>query len=166
MWLNNCIGEYNYVYFAGSISSVAVMTGTCLASCIYLFIDLYVNAESFEDRVRSSPFFGADAPPEAAATILVALVVINFPLFMLDMQLVLLHLFLSWQRLTTYEYIMHKHQMQMEAIEKSDKYKADKGSAFRRSIKTLPRCMDWIVFRPGKRRGSKKNKIERLDQAA
>lgn len=146
MWLNNCIGERNYYDFLGCIYSVAVMTGISLVVCVYVFIDQL-------DDPKSSPI---GLPSGVSLALLCALVVVNFPLFVLDMQLVILHAFLAHQQLTTYEYIMGKREMEAE----SDEDRQKRSTAPRRVIRTLPRCMDWIVFvRPGKRKRS-----PRIDQ--
>jgi len=167
MWLNNCIGERNYRPFLGCICSVAVMTGIVLGTCGYLFVDYFANEEEFVVRLHQNPLF-SEAPREMAMGLLCSLVVVNLPLFTLDMQLVVLHAFLYTQNLTTYEYIMNKRDLQLEEefaeaeTERPEKPKGARTDYLRKRIKTLPRCMDWIVFRPRKRR-EKKNKIEKID---
>lgn len=163
MWLNNCIGERNYRPFIGCIVSVAAMTGIVLGTCGYLGFDYFANEESFVERFQDNPLF-SEAPKEIALTLLCCLVVVNFPLFTLDMQLVVLHAFLCTQNLTTYEYIMNKRDMQLEEeLEVTEPPKRNRTDYVRKKIQTLPRCMDWIVFRPGRRRREQKNKIEKID---
>lgn len=166
MWLNNCIGERNYRPFLGCICSVAVMTGIVLGTCGYLFVDYFVNEEEFVVRLHQNPLF-SEAPREVAMGLLCCLTVVNFPLFTLDMQLVVLHAFLYTQGLTTYEYIMNKRDLQLDdefnaEAEQPEKPQRARTDYVRKKIQTLPRCMDWIVFRPRKRRENK-NKIEKID---
>jgi len=147
MWLNNCIGGDNYYAFFVSISSVAVMIGVVLGTILYQFIDYFTN-EAFESRLEASPVHSG-LSMEAFLVTLIAMSFVNVPLWCLDMQLVLLHVYLMHQNLTTYEYIMNRRQQ-------------DEGTS---KFRGLPRCMDWIVFsRCGQRRPKKKDKIEKIDE--
>merc|ERR1719296_44204 len=103
-------------------------------------------------------------PWEFLVSLLAFLTFINLPLFLLDVQLVLLHLFLISQDLTTYEYIVGKRDMEQEEAEPDEPEDEENGrpamskrerarAAGRRAIRTLPACADWIVFsRCGRRR--------------
>lgn len=156
MWLNNCIGRHNYKSFIVTISSVAVMIGIVLVVCIYLIIDYFTDEVSFQQRMALMRIF-SNAPQEVLLGLLLTLVIVNLPLFFLDMQLVLLHAFLSSQQLTTYEYIMNKRsQGQAEERSASESSDANAPPEPRRKPMVLPRCMDWIVFcRCGQRRKNK-----------
>ncbi|CAE7361624.1 ZDHHC1 [Symbiodinium pilosum] len=148
MWLNNCIGGDNYRAFFVSISSVAVMIGVVLGTILYQFIDFFTN-EAFESRLQASAVHSGLSMEGFLAT-LIAMSFVNVPLWCLDMQLVLLHVYLMHQNLTTYEYIMNRRQQD------------DEGTS---TFRGLPRCMDWIVFsRCGQRRPKKKDKIEKIDE--
>mmetsp|Transcript_100641 Transcript_100641/g.285158 ORF Transcript_100641/g.285158 Transcript_100641/m.285158 type:complete len:438 (+) Transcript_100641:103-1416(+) len=162
MWLNNCIGAANYRAFFVTVSSVAIMIGIVLGTCLYLLIDYFVNEDMFASRVEDIAMFRS-IPKEFFLGLLIVMLSINVPLFVLDMQLVILHAFLSSQDLTTYEYIMSK-RAQQEPQDADEG--AEKASRFRQRIRTLPHCMDWIVFsRCGQRRRPRKkpkNGVERV----
>jgi len=155
MWLNNCIGAANYRAFAVVVSSVAAMIGIVLGTCLYLLVDYLFNGDAFEDRLEGIAIFRY-VPKETFLGVLVFMVFVNGPLFVLDMQLVILHAFLSSQHLTTYEYIMNKRNMQLEEPDYEEAVETRPPR-----LKTLPSCMDWIVFaRCGtKRRGSKSKDV-------
>lgn len=150
MWLNNCIGEANYRAFAMCIGAVAVMTGIVLDICVYLIIDFIVNEEGFNSRLEDNPIFGG-LPEEAAVALLGFLVAVNLPLCVLDMQLIILHIFLARQQITTYEYIINKRAAE-----------ADESEEKQRQI--LPRCMDWIVYRSRRHRARKSDNIDNSEQ--
>jgi len=164
MWLNNCVGRANYRSFFVTVVAVAAMTGILLGTCVYIILDYIMDEEAFEERARGV-FPGA--PRQLLLGIVGALTVVNLPLFVLDLQLVLLHAFLMSQQLTTYEYIMNK-QEQMEGRDEGKSMKSQstvsKANAARRRLKqkirTLPRCMDWIVF---SRCGQKRKKRQARD---
>mmetsp|Transcript_54049 Transcript_54049/g.167551 ORF Transcript_54049/g.167551 Transcript_54049/m.167551 type:complete len:437 (-) Transcript_54049:63-1373(-) len=176
MWLNNCIGSANYRAFFVTVCSVAVMTGILLSTCAYVLVTYFADEERFVQRAQSISLFRS-SPRELLLGLTIALVVVNTPLFLLDLQLVLLHLFLMSQHLTTFEYIISK-QEKLEAREEGKDFAEGKlGSASSRArmrlagrmVRTLPRCMDWIVFcRCGKRRRRQmaSNKIGTEDTTA
>mmetsp|Transcript_66223 Transcript_66223/g.158398 ORF Transcript_66223/g.158398 Transcript_66223/m.158398 type:complete len:357 (-) Transcript_66223:68-1138(-) len=98
IWFNNCVGEHNYWAFASAIGSVAVMTGTMIVVLTYLFFRTVLD----EDDV--------DGGLVAAA---VGMLMANVPLFLLDMQLVLFHIFLTSKGWTTYDYVLQKQDDSM-----------------------------------------------------
>jgi len=155
MWLNNCIGAENYRSFFVTILSVAVMIGIILGTTLYLLIDYFANDDGFDERINSISLH-KHFPREFYLGLLIVLVVVNGPLFLLDMQLVILHTFLASQNMTTYEYIMNKRTIEDDGARDS----------LGRRFRTLPGCMDWIVFsRCGqKRRRKKKGNDERVDR--
>lgn len=164
MWLNNCVGGQNYRAFFVTVSAVAAMIGIILCTCLYLLVDVFTNTTEFERRIRDVAFMEI-LPMEFFMALLVAMICVNGPLFLLDFQLVILHIFLSSQQLTTYEYIMSKRgQMEGEegdasAIGESPKDEAGAGQPERKAVRTLPHWMDWIIFsRCGRRRRPKLKK--------
>lgn len=159
MWLNTCIGSANYRSFIATITSVAAMIAIVLGTCLYLIIDYGTN-QGYELRLHSSPAYGR-APKELFLAFHVILLAVNVPLFALDMQLVLLHAFLVSQDLTTYEYIMGKRENEGGGEEQAKS--PSMMQAAKKRIKTLPSCLDWIVFsRCGKRRRPKQDGVERI----
>lgn len=149
MWLNNCIGDLNYRAFATCLCGVAAMTGIVLNISTYLFIDCFMSEEAFLRRLEAIPVLGS-LPQEAALGLLGALICINLPLFVLDMQLIILHMFLTWHDITTYEYIMGKKTVELE----------DETMPSRDRKQVLPRCLDWIVYSRRKKKKPKADKIE------
>lgn len=161
------------------------MTGIVLSTSLYLFVDYLKHEEALVLRLEEGSLVGM--PTEAALSILMAIAVVNLPLFALDMQLVILHIFLYTQNLTTYEYIMNKMNDDEELDELQPPAPAAPAAAsespkelptppppnvrrgWRRlkGMKKLPRCMDWIVFvRCGRsRRRSQRNSVEQLEAA-
>eukprot|EP00929_Paragymnodinium_shiwhaense_P097365 TRINITY_DN59079_c0_g1_i1.p1 TRINITY_DN59079_c0_g1~~TRINITY_DN59079_c0_g1_i1.p1 ORF type:complete len:524 (+),score=121.21 TRINITY_DN59079_c0_g1_i1:144-1715(+) len=151
MWLNNCVGAANYGAFFGTISSVAAMTSILLATCLFLFLDFILNPASFEERVPDVDVF-RDIPQELSIVVLVLLVLLNTPLFLLDVQLLVLHCFLMSQQLTTYEYIQQKRDEQDAREAGQSSYRTDDRKPVSVS-RSIMRKLDWIVFcRCGRRR--------------
>jgi len=163
MWLNNCVGAHNYHSFFVTVSSVSVMIGIILVTCLYLLVDIFTNETGF-DRRQFQVGHLKDFPQEFFVTLMITMIVINAPLFLLDTQLVVLHMFLASQGMTTYEYIMNKRSMDDDADSRSKSGGA--AGVMRKQIRTLPSWMDWIVFsRCGRRRRPKqpeKTTVERI----
>lgn len=126
------------------------MTGIVLHVCIYLMVDCITNEDAFMERLEDTPIL-EHLPQGAAFGLLCTLIIMNLPLFVLDMQLIILHTYLTWNNLTTFEYIMGKKTS--EYLEESHPGK---------SKHVLPRCLDWIVYR--KRKKKKKATSDKIDQ--
>lgn len=147
MWVNNCVGAQNYRAFATCIVSVAVMTANILGVSGYLLLEFFIDDQEFESRWVKH-FLFENVAKEVALVPFIFLAVVNCPFFVLDMQLVLLHIFLTWQNVTTYEYIMNKRNASLENEYNQDANKSDSKGGMR----TLPRCLDWIVIRRRRRK--------------
>lgn len=161
MWVNNCVGAQNYRAFATCIGMVAVMTLNILLISIYQLVEYFVNELEFESRWQGHFLFDG-AAKEVALVLLIFLTFINLPFFFLDMQLVILHMFLSWQNVTTYEYIMNKRNTAMENENNYDG--AQPSGSGEAKMRTLPRCIDWILC--DRRRRKRKTKEESEKKAA
>lgn len=136
MWLNNCIGRQNYRAFMGSILSVVAMTGLILGCCLAVLIEC--AADDSRLRERSKEIYGGVSKDLVVAA-LSCLLIVNLPLWVLDAQLVILHGFLNFQHVTTFEYILRKKEQLSMSRQGAD----GAGGAV---PATLPRCLDWIVF--------------------
>jgi len=153
MWLNNCIGGENYRAFFTSICSVGVMIGIVLCTIMYLFVDYATNMTNFWLRMQESLIVGG-LSMEGFLGILGVMCFVNIPLWVLDMQLVLLHTFLMHHNMTTFDYIMNKKNQEQEQ---------EDGEGAASKFKALPKWMDWIVFaRCGQKRRKKKDNIEQI----
>jgi len=148
-WLNNCVGRDNYRSFATAIGSVAIMTGIVLGCCLHLFLEYVTDGDAFDLRLQQ---VYEGSPKELSIGMLCIMIFINFPLFVLDLQLVILHIFLTSKNMTTYEYIQHKRDQEILAEE------AGGGEPKASARSTLPRCMDWIVYKRRRPKGHEHDK--------
>lgn len=144
MWLNNCIGRKNYHDFLFSIAGVAAMVGVMLVTGVNLIADYCSEEDRLLKRMQDTPGFET-LPKGFILGVLIFLAVVNVPLFLLDLQLIFLHLFLMSQNLTTYEYIMYKSG-RLSPTEKATAGVKAARQLVGKKITTLPACLDWIVF--------------------
>eukprot|EP00922_Rhytidocystis_sp_ex-Travisia-forbesii_P018440 GHVS01027377.1.p1 GENE.GHVS01027377.1~~GHVS01027377.1.p1 ORF type:complete len:644 (-),score=141.69 GHVS01027377.1:137-2047(-) len=101
-WLNNCIGKTNYRSFLALVTLVALMTCAIIGVSVWAIVN-----ETFYGEQESLNVYGE------WTGILVyiftgVLIVVNFPLLCLDLQLLALHMYLVQQHSTTYEYITRR----------------------------------------------------------
>merc|ERR1719296_488656 len=99
------------------------MVSLLIAICLHLLATIVAggsgggeeDAYALRTAAAGAPLEGL--PRELLLVILLLLVIVNLPLLLLDAQLVMLHVFLWSQGLTTFEYIMRKKRQLEEEEE-------------------------------------------------
>lgn len=100
-WLNNCIGKKNYRYFLGVILSTLILTLVQFGTGIFLAVRFYPNSDGQEYLSLSSDIqFG----------IQIGFLALTGPSLYLITQLLVFHLRLRHERLTTYDYIVRSRR--------------------------------------------------------
>ncbi|NXY78545.1 ZDHC1 palmitoyltransferase, partial [Glareola pratincola] len=131
-WLNNCVGERNYWLFLNSVLSAI------LGLCLLLLVASYVFVQFFVDptMLRSDQHFDAlknhthrwfvflpAAPVETRASAILAMagifILLSLTTVILLGHLLVFHVYLMWNKLTTYEYIQQRRpQQEMKEVDK------------------------------------------------
>lgn len=135
------------------------MTGVMLASCVALLLEYVLDKSRLAKSLEE--LFGG-VVQEAALAVWIGLITLNLPLFLLDGQLIILHLFLQSRGLTTYGYIQLKRQ---ELTQNQEEKESGQGAAGALQGRSLPRCMDWIVFSYRRARRRNDRRIVPTDEA-
>ncbi|KAK2545745.1 Zdhhc1 isoform B [Columba livia] len=128
-WLNNCVGERNYWLFLNSVLSALLGLGLLLLVACYIFVEFFIDpgmlrSDQHFDALRNHTdrwfVFLPAAPVETRASGI--LVTAGIFIFLSLMTVILLghlltfHIYLMWNKLTTYEYIL-QHRPQQDAKE-------------------------------------------------
>ncbi|KAJ8248991.1 hypothetical protein GJAV_G00229990 [Gymnothorax javanicus] len=134
-WLNNCVGSRNYWLFLNSV--ISALLGICLVVIIasYIFIEFFLDPS----KLRSDKHFQVKnetvvwfvflpvAPITTTGPAIPALAGITIALGLLSAlllgHLLCFHLYLMWNRLSTYEYIVR----QRHRLDASDSSKVPSG---------------------------------------
>ncbi|XP_041125044.1 palmitoyltransferase ZDHHC1 isoform X1 [Polyodon spathula] len=136
-WLNNCVGSRNYWLFLNSVISAL------LGILLVVIIALYVFVEFFADptMLRSDKYFRAVrndsgmwfvflpvAPVPTTGPAIPALAAITIALGLLSTillsHLLIFHIYLMWNRLSTYAYITHqRHRHEAMSSDEQDEGK-------------------------------------------
>ncbi|NXV24284.1 ZDHC1 palmitoyltransferase, partial [Cepphus grylle] len=135
-WLNNCVGERNYWLFLNSVLSAI------LGLCLLLLVACYVFVQFFIDptMLRSDRHFDAlknhthrwfvflpAAPVETRASAILVMAGIFILLSLMTVillgHLLIFHIYLMWNKLTTYEYIQQRRpQQEMKEVDKQQEF--------------------------------------------
>ncbi|NXV49825.1 ZDHC1 palmitoyltransferase, partial [Uria aalge] len=135
-WLNNCVGERNYWLFLNSVLSAI------LGLCLLLLVACYVFVQFFIDptMLRSDRHFDAlknhthrwfvflpAAPVETQASAILVMAGIFILLSLMTVillgHLLIFHIYLMWNKLTTYEYIQQRcPQQEMKEVDKQQEF--------------------------------------------
>ncbi|KFQ19120.1 putative palmitoyltransferase ZDHHC1, partial [Merops nubicus] len=129
-WLNNCVGERNYWLFLNSVLSAILGLGLLLLVACYIFVEFFIDPgmlrsdqhfEALRNHTDRWFVFLPAAPVETQApAILVTagiFILLSLMTVILLGHLLTFHIYLMWNKLTTYEYILQQrpHQEVKEA---------------------------------------------------
>ncbi|KAF1615007.1 putative palmitoyltransferase ZDHHC1, partial [Eudyptes chrysolophus] len=131
-WLNNCVGERNYWLFLNSVMSAILGLGLLLLVACYVFVEFFIDpmmlrSDRHFDALKNHTdrwfVFLPAAPVETRAS---AILVIAGIFILLSLMTVILlghlltfHIYLMWNKLTTYEYILQQRpQQEVKEVDK------------------------------------------------
>lgn len=109
-WVNNCIGGKNYKLFFSLIFSV-IFSGSSFSSLSYYFLWLYINEENKEIFFENSNnLITSEEILEILVILLIIFATATAVITLLNLNLVLFHIWLYIKGLTTYEFVLHKRE--------------------------------------------------------
>ncbi|NXO03789.1 ZDHC1 palmitoyltransferase, partial [Rhinopomastus cyanomelas] len=124
-WLNNCVGERNYWLFLNSVLSAILGLGLLLLIACYIFVEFFVDPvmlrsdqhfEALKNHTDRWLVFLPAAPLETQASAILAtaaiFILLSLTTVILLGHLLTFHIYLMWNKLTTYEYILQQRPQQ------------------------------------------------------
>uniref|UniRef100_A0A8C0IC16 Palmitoyltransferase n=1 Tax=Bubo bubo TaxID=30461 RepID=A0A8C0IC16_BUBBB len=124
-WLNNCVGERNYWLFLNSVLSAILGLGLLLLVACYVFVEFFIDPtmlrsdqhfDALENHTDRWFVFLPAAPVETRASAILVTAGIFILLSLLTVillgHLLTFHIYLMWNKLTTYEYILQQRPQQ------------------------------------------------------
>ena len=104
-WLNNCIGEKNYVHFFITIIALELMVTDQLAIGIYILVGFF-RQNSIANSVNR--IYDTNSP--AYAAVILTLSILSLTVLIALAHLIALHIWLRLKKMTTYDYILYLRQ--------------------------------------------------------
>lgn len=121
-WLNNCVGSRNYKLFLHSVVSALLGVFLVLVLSSYVFIEFFLDPSKlrtdkhFLGRNETWFLFLPLSPLRSAAAVIPSLAAVTIVLSLLSSvllcHLLCFHIYLMWNRLSTFEYIVRQRHRQ------------------------------------------------------
>ncbi|KFQ44481.1 putative palmitoyltransferase ZDHHC1, partial [Nestor notabilis] len=130
-WLNNCVGERNYWLFLNSVLSAILGLGLLLLIACYVFAEFFIDPmvlrsnqhfDALKNQTDRWFVFLPAAPVETRAPAILIITGIFILLSLMTVvllgHLLIFHIYLMWNKLTTYEYILqHRFRQDVEEVD-------------------------------------------------
>jgi DHHC palmitoyltransferase len=110
LWLNTCIGKHNYRYFFGAVGSISLMQLLHGVTNLYVVVMYFTKTPMDHDDDKGANWFEGQGWRETLLTILFIFLVFDFLSLLLVGQLLVFHVNLQREQLTTYQFIIRDHQ--------------------------------------------------------
>lgn len=138
MWLNTCIGKANYGFFFRTMVCINMMLFVQAAIQIALFVDFFVGNGDSKERAENWFSVGTYLP-----VLIIMGVFIFFDIAALSLigQLLIFHLKLQKEGISTYEYIVRDNQKRREIKKKTNDLKARRQTAITTAKEEGNRCL-------------------------
>ncbi|XP_061863397.1 palmitoyltransferase ZDHHC1 isoform X4 [Colius striatus] len=120
-WLNNCVGERNYWLFLNSVLSAILGLGLLLLVACYVFAEFFLDPamlrsdrhfHALQNHTDCWLVFLPAAPVETRASAVLGtagiFILLSLMTVILLGHLLIFHIYLMWNKLTTYEYILQQ----------------------------------------------------------
>ncbi|NXG36739.1 ZDHC1 palmitoyltransferase, partial [Dromaius novaehollandiae] len=156
-WLNNCVGKRNYWLFLNSVLSAILGLGLLLLVAFYVFVEFFINPmmlrsdQQFEVLKNHTDVWFVFLPAAPVETQAPAILVSAGIFILLSLMTVFLlghlltfHIYLMWNKLTTYEYILQQRPQQ--EVKEVDKQLESCPSQVTLAIQTL--IFRWRTLQP------------------
>jgi len=130
MWLNTCVGKANYPYFWRTMICISIMLSIQAAVQIALILDIYLGNGA--SKLRAEGWFSVNTTIPVVVVMGIFLV---FDLAALSLigQLVVFHLKLQKEGISTYQFIVKENQNRRERNKKVDDLKLRRQRAIGRA---------------------------------
>mmetsp|Transcript_17752 Transcript_17752/g.36520 ORF Transcript_17752/g.36520 Transcript_17752/m.36520 type:complete len:339 (-) Transcript_17752:234-1250(-) len=115
MWLNTCVGKANYKYFFRTMVCIKIMLIVRAAVQVGLIVDIYCGNGA--TKQRASDWFSAGTPIPVVA-IMGFFLLLDLVASSLIGQLLLLHLRLQREGISTYQFVVRENQIRREKTQK------------------------------------------------
>jgi len=107
-WLNNCIGERNYGLFAKAVGFLFLNATAKIIVGAYVLYKYYNGNNEFITNAQQ--FYQSFNNFAVLQVFVILSMIINFLFWLMMIQLIILHVWLKKNKMTTYEYIVKKRE--------------------------------------------------------
>ena len=143
--LNTCIGKANYPYFFRTMVSLSIMLLIQAVIQIALILDIYLGSDSSDSsKERAKAWFGVETTVLPVVVVMGVFILFSLVSLSLIGQLLIFHLKLQREGITTYQFIVRDNQNRRERTKKENDLKLRRLLAVG---KAKEECNNTLVFR-------------------
>ena len=143
--LNTCIGKANYPYFFRTMVSLSIMLLIQAVIQIALILDIYLGSDSSDSsKERAKAWFGVETTVLPVVVVMGVFILFSLVSLSLIGQLLIFHLKLQREGITTYQFIVKDNQNRRERTKKENDLKLRRLLAVG---KAKEECNNTLVFR-------------------
>eukprot|EP00559_Dactyliosolen_fragilissimus_P009406 CAMPEP_0184859430 /NCGR_PEP_ID=MMETSP0580-20130426/4433_1 /TAXON_ID=1118495 /ORGANISM="Dactyliosolen fragilissimus" /LENGTH=808 /DNA_ID=CAMNT_0027356059 /DNA_START=716 /DNA_END=3142 /DNA_ORIENTATION=+ len=116
MWLNTCVGEANYKSFFRTVQHTFGYIFIHALSTLLVIIFYFTKTANVAQRMDHHPWFGSAVHPTPSIVFDCIFLLVSISSSFLILQLLLFHIVLKKQNLTTYQFIVKANQEERERM--------------------------------------------------
>jgi hypothetical protein len=141
-WLNTCVGERNYPFFYKTLWSIAILLVMHALIALALSIDILIGGTS---KLRANEWFSANLS-ELVVSVNLLFVLLDSICLILILQLLVFHIKLRAQNLTTYKFILQDNASKRELKKRKAARKSKRATAMGDAKRSNRPLLRWRLY--------------------